>query len=245
MNNQKPEPRSKSDGFQSLDVHSYFFTIQGEGPFAGHRAIFVRLAGCNLQCPGCDTEYTEGRKEASLFEIETTIDRLAQERNAGTRQLQGPLLVVITGGEPLRQQIGPLVMNLVLAGYVVQVESNGVFEPDPILTRYLVTRQAHTKLVVSPKTNRVHEVCSRLATCFKYVLDHREVAEDGLPIRALQHKAAGGVARPPNPFVPVYLNPFDAGNVEDNKKNLDAVARSCMKFGYIAGVQMHKLMNLE
>lgn len=245
MNNQKPEPRSKSDGNQSLDVHSYFFTIQGEGPFAGHRAIFVRLAGCNLQCPGCDTEYTQGRKKASLFEIESVIATLARENNVDLEVADKKLLIVITGGEPLRQSIGVLVMDLVLDGYRVQIESNGVFEPDRILTRYLVSYRDKVRLVISPKTSRVHEVCSRLAACFKYVLDHREVAEDGLPIRALQHKAAGGVARPPTSAMPVYLNPFDSGNVEENKKNLAAVARSCMKHGYIAGVQMHKIMNLE
>lgn len=244
MNNQKPEPRSKSEDYNVLDVHSYFFTIQGEGPFAGHRAIFVRLAGCNLQCPGCDTEYTEGRKEASLFEIESVIDTLARQNGIDTcDDLEKLPLIVITGGEPLRQKIGMLVMNLAIDGYRVQIESNGVFEPDEILERYLI-RRGTVKLVVSPKTSRVHNACSHLASCFKYVLDHREVAEDGLPIRALQHKAAGGVARPPA-GIPVYLNPFDAGNAEDNKKNLDAVARSCMKHGYIAGVQMHKLMNLE
>ena len=43
---------------RSYDVHSIFPTIQGEGPFVGQPAIFIRLAGCNLQCPACDTDYT-------------------------------------------------------------------------------------------------------------------------------------------------------------------------------------------
>jgi len=66
INQQKPEPRAKGDG-SILDFHSMFFTIQGEGPFAGHRSIFVRLAGCNLQCPGCDTEYTQGRSVVGIL----------------------------------------------------------------------------------------------------------------------------------------------------------------------------------
>ena len=39
----------------TLEVHSIFKTIQGEGPFCGTPAVFIRLAGCNLQCPWCDT----------------------------------------------------------------------------------------------------------------------------------------------------------------------------------------------
>ena len=52
LNVQPPEKQvSRSDGF--LDVVSVFKTIQGEGPFAGTPAIFVRTAGCNLFCPNC------------------------------------------------------------------------------------------------------------------------------------------------------------------------------------------------
>ena len=68
MNLQPIEKRTKSaDGLLSL--HSIFHTIQGEGPFCGTPSVFVRLAGCNLQCPACDTDYTQGRRAASAQEI--------------------------------------------------------------------------------------------------------------------------------------------------------------------------------
>ena len=61
MNQQAPEKQQlRGDGL--LAVHSIFYTIQGEGPFAGETAVFVRLAGCNLQCPLCDTDYTSDRR---------------------------------------------------------------------------------------------------------------------------------------------------------------------------------------
>ena len=56
-NTQPAEKQVKSSGL-ILAINSIFYTIQGEGPFAGSPAVFVRLAGCNLQCPMCDTEYT-------------------------------------------------------------------------------------------------------------------------------------------------------------------------------------------
>ena len=74
-----------------LDVHSIFPTIQGEGPFVGQPAIFIRLAGCNLQCPLCDTEYTEGRIRLSVPVIFDAVQEHIR--------LFAPL-IVITGGEP-------------------------------------------------------------------------------------------------------------------------------------------------
>ncbi|MEG7364337.1 7-carboxy-7-deazaguanine synthase QueE, partial [Pseudomonas citronellolis] len=93
MNLQPIEKRTKSaDGLLSL--HSIFHTIQGEGPFCGTPSVFVRLAGCNLQCPACDTDYTQGRRAASVQEI---LDKVQEYQSSG--------LVVITGGEPFRQDI--------------------------------------------------------------------------------------------------------------------------------------------
>lgn len=237
MNNQKPEPRTKGDG-SILDFHSMFFTIQGEGPFAGHRAIFVRLAGCNLQCPGCDTEYTQGRFHWSTEAIAiATVDMAHHYAAAGC-------LVVITGGEPLRQPIGKLVQMLVEEGHSVQIESNGVFAPDELLNN-LIRWGKPVSLIISPKTHRIHPDAAALASAFKYVLDANSVNPvDGLPVKALDHPASTGVARP-REGVPIYLNPFDAGDSVLNQENLVAVARSCIKHGYIAGVQLHKLIGLE
>ena len=61
-NVQKQEGYSKDLIGNSLEVVDLWQTIQGEGPFAGMRAIFIRLAGCNLQCPFCDTDYTSKRE---------------------------------------------------------------------------------------------------------------------------------------------------------------------------------------
>lgn len=240
MNVQKPEPFAKGDGV-TLDLHSIFFTIQGEGPYTGHRAVFIRLAGCNLQCPGCDTEYTQGRRQVETTEIVSHVNAL-QLNSLGALPL-----IVITGGEPFRQPIGRLVDLLVTNGYRVQVESNGVLPPCGTV-EYLA-QTGKVDVIISPKTVRVHEGWRELARAWKYVLDHRSVDQsDGLPIRALEHTAPVGVARPPWRLVAegrVYLNPCDTGDAAHNALNLDAVKRSCTRFGYVAGVQLHKLMNVE
>lgn len=251
LNNQKPEPRSKGDG-STLDFHTMFFTLQGEGPFTGQRSIFVRLAGCNLQCPGCDTEYTKGRVELDINQLFGMVIEKAREN--GIIKNDG-FLIVITGGEPLRQSIGPFVLSLLKAGFTVQIESNGVFEPDEQLVAILEANyfndyapfKGKLHLVVSPKTKRINNRTAELATCFKYVIDHRSVDPmDGLPIMALEHPASTGVARPPaGSQRPVYVNPYDVLDVAENQLNLNAVGVSAQRFGHIAGVQLHKLIGLE
>jgi len=236
LNQQKPEPQAHGDG-QTLDVHSVFHTIQGEGPFAGLPAVFVRLAGCNLQCPFCDTEYTDGRKEMVIADIMLEVIALKG---------RGTSLVVITGGEPLRQDIGPLVGLLVSRGFIVQIESNGVLAPSQTLSRVLINYPTSAVLVVSPKTKLISDAAARLAASFKYVLEADCISsDDGLPTQALGHKATPKVARPPIGFMgSIYVNPMDAKDPEVNARNIEAVKNVCLDFGYTLGLQIHKIIGV-
>jgi 7-carboxy-7-deazaguanine synthase len=92
-------------------------SIQGESSFAGVPCIFVRLAGCNLRCSWCDSEYTfKGGYKMSADEIEAAIEGLAPVR-----------LVEFTGGEPLLQEreLIPLMERLTEKGYTLMVETSG------------------------------------------------------------------------------------------------------------------------
>jgi len=237
-NTQTPEARIASDG-KILDVHSMFYTLQGEGPFTGVPSIFIRLAGCNLQCPGCDTEYTQGRHLLSVSEI---VDEVLAEIAKEGQQHCG--LIVITGGEPFRQNIDLLLKALAEdTPCLVQVETNGVLGISGEAIHLI--EEEDVFVIVSPKTSKIHESC-RYATAFKYVLEAGNVAEDGLPITALRHKASPRVARPPEGFSrDVYINPMDSNDEQENKANLLAVRDSCLKHGYTAGVQLHKLLGVE
>ena len=233
------QPIEKQDRHEdgSLEVHSIFYTIQGEGPFTGHPAVFVRLAGCNLQCPGCDTDYTSKRERMTP----EAICRAVEQADAGTMNK----LVVITGGEPFRQAIGLLTCLLGDYGYTVQIETNGTLPPPPHLN-------IATLIVVSPKAGKVHPLTAERANAYKYVLAHDSVDTDGLPILALDHSAAPRVARPPERFLQgplaygaIYVQPMDAKDAETNAKNLEATVQSCLKFGYTVQVQLHKYLNME
>lgn len=228
MNTQPIEKRHPSSGHH-LDIVSIFPTIQGEGPFTGHRAIFVRLAGCNLQCPGCDTDYTSGREKQHVGDI---CKRIIEYGEA-------PYLVVITGGEPFRQNVSILANGLIAMGYDVQIETNGTLPPSPGLSEQVC-------VVCSPKAGKLNKVIADRADCFKYVMHADSVAEDGLPILALDHSAKPMVARPPaGSKVPVYLQPMDSQNIAQNHRNIAAVVASCMEHGYLLQLQIHKIVGVE
>lgn len=233
INIQPIEKLSLGDG-QSLSVHSIFYTIQGEGPFSGHPAVFIRLAGCNLMCPACDTQYTEGRTIMPIAEICEKICSII---------LDGVLdwpLVVITGGEPFRQNLTPLLEDLGKSRMTVQIETNGTLPPSVGLPDKVV-------IVCSPKTAKLNPMIVNRIDYFKYVLSYASVdPDDGLPVLALGN-GRERIARPPFAFnKPIYLQPMDPNSTENEyNKNLNAVIKSCMKFGHILQLQIHKLVGVE
>lgn len=237
MNLQEPEGINHSP---YLELHSVFHTVQGEGPFAGRVAVFVRLAGCNLQCPLCDTDYTSKRERLSVPSIVGRVKALLSEHND---------LVVITGGEPFRHAyLAELCLELTEAGYIVQIETNGRlgvgFGDEQIFRR--LTHDGNLHIVVSPKTPRVAGFIADIATAWKYVVDVGNVAEDGLPTMSLDHP--GGVARPPEYYEGViYINPADAQDPFKNSKNRAAAVRAVFMdpARRRLGLQMHKVYELE
>jgi 7-carboxy-7-deazaguanine synthase len=101
-----------------MQIIEIYKSLQGESSYAGLPCVFVRLAGCNLRCAWCDSEYTfKGGKRMTLEEVEREVRRLSPDRG----------LVEITGGEPLLQEreAVPLMQSLLAAGYTVLLETSG------------------------------------------------------------------------------------------------------------------------
>ena len=220
----------------SLLVHSIFRTIQGEGPNVGQPSIFVRLGGCNLQCPGCDTEYTKGTTRQSLPQIMVQIIELS------VMSAVKPL-IVITGGEPFRQSIVPFINMLFVHDFRVQIETNGTLGIDRAIT---LNKEAWRSLeiVVSPKAGKVHESLYPFIIAYKYVASAGNIdSTDGLPTTVLG--LPGRPARPHGEYeYEVFLQPADEVDIVLNKRNTDAVIKSCMRHGYSLCLQTHKFVNL-
>lgn len=187
----------------SLFVTSLFFTIQGEGPFAGHPAFFVRLAKCNLDCSFCDTFFDQG----TWMTFDEISDRIYDTIDAhfkggvppwasgdvniahGTSSLiwvkPRKMVLVVTGGEPALQKHS-------LAAFFdymrpqfehIQVETNGTLD--------IVDRTKTVTIVCSPKCNVIGRYIMprpevlRLASCLKFVVsaDHNSPYH-GIPVWA-------------------------------------------------------------
>ena len=233
----------REDGL--LDVHSIWLTMQGEGPFAGTPAVFIRLAACNLQCPLCDTIYLEGRHLMTPLEI---LDEVKQQSTIAK-------LVVITGGEPFRQALGCIISLLLQNGYKVQIETNGTLWDESLVEEVdegvLYTLEDHVTysglvIVCSPKTGSLHGGLAPYIRHLKYILRAGYVAEDGLPTDSL-----GGSVAPARPWSEFYENegtiwvqPADQQDEKLNRLNVLAAIDSCMKHGYRMSVQTHKILGL-
>lgn len=122
----------------NLKVKEIFRSIQGEGPFMGRPAIFIRLSGCNLSCSFCDEHHDTGAL-MDITDIMSTVNSI---------KTTFPLirLVVITGGEPFLQPFGPLVKALRAEEFVVQIETNGTVYQEDFPYEDVV-------IVCSPKTD--------------------------------------------------------------------------------------------
>ena len=217
----------------TLQVHEVFYTIQGEGPFSGMPAVFVRLSGCNLGCTFCDTEWNDGTDtKEDQAALALKVDNLCELHKCN--------LIVLTGGEPCRQNCKIFVEYLWQHARVIQVETAGTYWNDWM---------ALCTLVVSPKTKFVHPSVQACAKHWKYVLRSGDQhTADGLPNQPTQRYKAekmGAPARPWERDVTVWLSPCDEGQNLMNRANQIAVRESALKFGYRAQVQVHKILGVR
>lgn len=217
-------PQETDDGL-TLWVQEVFYTLQGEGPFAGHPSVFVRLAGCNLRCYWCDTEFESSDWRPSLDQLFDEIDRL---RPANCD------LIVLTGGEPLRQNIVPFIKRCLGRDWRVQIESNGTLWLD-------LPKDERLSIVCSPKTPKLHPKLAPRIQYLKYVIKAGEQdPEDGLPLASTQVEGKTTRIARPLPHQTVYLMPLDEHDQEKNRANLNACVNTCLQHGYRLTVQGHK-----
>jgi organic radical activating enzyme len=100
-------------------VMESFYTIQGEGKYQGHAAYFIRLGGCDVGCHWCDVKESWPVDTHPVKSVATLLDEALAHPGR---------LVVITGGEPLMHDLGPLTETLKEAGFRTHIETSGVTE---------------------------------------------------------------------------------------------------------------------
>lgn len=205
----------------NLLVNEIFESVQGEGPYAGVWATFVRLSGCNLGCEFCDTDYS--------VSIAQTIDEIAQQ----VYKLDNKL-VVITGGEPtLQKGLNDLTAHLTHWGYTCQIETNGTSEWTPTNM---------VDVVISPKLHAIqvgwNETCNYY---IKYVVFADESKNITTPMI--------GTLRPKHIlkeyFMPCTYKRAATGidHVQQNKAAVQNAMEAAKQNNGVFCARLHKLYN--
>ena len=116
-----------------LPINEVFESVQGEGYWTGTPAVFIRLQGCDVGCPWCDTKHTWHHDFTYAVPKEEMLAKPGDAPTFATLSVEelldvcakGPRHVVITGGEPCDNDLVPLTLALNAAGHTVQIETSG------------------------------------------------------------------------------------------------------------------------
>jgi 7-carboxy-7-deazaguanine synthase len=162
-------------------------TLQGEGPYIGQRAIWVRTALCNQSCGWCDTAYTWAytaaraarHEDQKVYDVSKEIHELSvMEVRTEVMKLADDCIVVLSGGEPLLQTggrlvndpsepakgrkaedlLGELAWTLANTGYRIHVETAGTRLPGYLLNAHVEYYVVSPKLVSSGNTTAMRRV---------------------------------------------------------------------------------------
>ncbi len=101
-----------------LPVVEEFYTLQGEGNFTGHAAYFIRLAGCDIGCPWCDTKNSWPEGKFPKVRAEELV------KNAASVPA---LFTVVTGGEPLMHNLDSFCSLMKNSGIYLSLETSGTY----------------------------------------------------------------------------------------------------------------------
>jgi len=224
---------------ENLLVTSMFMTLQGEGPYRGQPAFFIRLAKCNLACSFCDTYFDSG--DWMTFneieaKIEDTIDKFYHSRNKDRpewtnhfdwmethkeekRYDKKKMVLVITGGEPsLQKNLAPFLDKMKNVFQNTQIESNGILTLDlPKETTVVVSPKCSEKngqavKYLTPSFNMLEQ-----AACLKFVME----ATPGSPYSDIPDWAHSWAKRTGKQ---VYISPMNIYNKAPEKAKTDRLS---------------------
>lgn len=222
------------DAGDKLMVTSRFVTLQGEGPYRGEPAFFLRLAKCQLACSFCDTFFDDG-DWMTVSEIDQSIDQILGKHFNGNipiwaRDLWGGVAIensdddplgalkkkdmvfVLTGGEPMLQKnIVPLLERMNQRFRNTQIESNGLLvQPIPAQTTLVVSPKCLEKDGVAVKYLEPNKAMLERADCLKFVM----CADQDSPYSSVPEWAHTWRNRTGKP---VFVSPMNIYNEEPQK----------------------------
>lgn len=219
-------------------VNELFQTIQGEGHFTGQPSVFIRLQGCPVGCPWCDTKHTWEKQDTKNVALNTLIEKLEPDERWAAASFDEILLiikrkkwlakhVVITGGEPCIYDLEPLTKGLNAQGFSCQIETSGTFEIQ-VSSATWVTLSAKVDMpggyaVLPSALNRADEIKHPVArldhvTELKYLLSQRFDPKQ----------------------IPIYLQP-----ISQQRRATELAITHCIENNWRLSLQTHKFIGIE
>lgn len=118
---------------QKIKVVEIFQSIQGEGANAGRNCVFIRLAGCNMNCPFCDTKWDIG-KDMSIKDVLEELKNYCSD------------MIVWTGGEPTLQLTNDILRYF--DEYFNCIETNGTNKVPSLISYVSVSPKVSQDVLV-------------------------------------------------------------------------------------------------
>jgi len=214
-----------------MDVTEIFYSIQGEGQFIGQPTIFIRLNGCNLNCPWCDTKYSLNKKNSDDLKLFEVMQKIYKIKNKHSKIK----LYSITGGEPLIQS--EAVVNLVNSikhydkhlDWII-IETNGTL---PIPTT--LKNNKNVVFIVSPKKGKALDISyfinykfEKTNIIFKFVINS-DCDLNWIDNLVIKHDL---------PTAHIWLMP-NAVTTEEQVEKLPMIMKHAKEMGYNVTPRLH------
>ncbi|MGS2720320.1 7-carboxy-7-deazaguanine synthase QueE [Paraglaciecola aestuariivivens] len=228
----------KGNLLNTYKINEIFESLQGEGSYTGLPSIFVRLQGCPVGCPWCDTQHTWTVDPARQKEPEQVMQQdyesedwfalscpefLALYNNKGYQAKH----IVITGGEPCLYDLTDFTSQLIAAGFSVQIETSGTYEilahPDTWVTVSPKVNMPGGRKVLASAMQRANEIKHPIA-----MQKHIEELDEVLTLLADQ------------PMPNVYLQP-----ISQQKRATELAIKTCIARNWRLSLQTHKFIGIE
>lgn len=231
--NLKKQSRDKNELILSQDV---FYTIQGEGFYAGKAAFFVRTSHCSLHCSFCD-EMTWDK-----FRIKKTFDEILNDMQSLNKDCK---LIIFTGGEPSLQLSKQFCDFFHKEGYQINIETSGSYfnpclssidyvcmSPKRLSDQAFYNKQQEDRYLVSDKV-------LKYADEMKFIIDAS--TDEDMLLNFINEKKDFMSNN-----IKIYLSPCDELDIEKNLFNKNKIANLVMKYPNIftISLQTHKILNL-
>jgi 7-carboxy-7-deazaguanine synthase len=221
-----------SNRYELVNISEIFYSVQGEGLYAGEPTIFVRFQGCTLGCTWCDTKYTWDHDKLQYWTCDEVIAKVEKLHKKCNKKP----MICITGGEPLEQleQFCYLAMRFHDLAYIVEVETSGLipipFKQDQFVDSWVVDlKTPSSRVEKAPVFSDLGELRNQdQLKCI--VKNERDLEAVKLTLQDYYFRGT------------VLISPYNPIKGISNSEWMERCAEFCKDNGFRLNLQLHKFI---